>query len=115
MTKITTVKEDDSVTIIEIVGRVNSELEFDLAEKLEECLSEKSVLKIIINLEKVDFINSSALGILLNAHKEIEKSHGRLALSAPSPEVSSLLEITHLNSIFEIFKYREDALEAFKE
>ena len=108
-------KKKGKIWIIEIEGAIKSGMEFDLAEKLEFCLREAEVPKFIIDLKQVPFINSSALGIFLNVFRESEKSNGRFSLCSISNEVDNLLDITKLNSVFEIFKNQEDALDSFQD
>ena len=90
-------------------------MEFDLAEKLEFCLGGTEVPKFIIDLKKVPFINSAALGIFLNVFRESERLNGRFSLCGVNSEVDNLLDITKLDSVFEIFKNQDDALDSFQD
>ena len=109
------VKEKKEVFLVEIEGTIKAGMEFDLADQLERYLHEKKVPKIIIDMDKVPFINSSALGIFLNIFREIERLYGRFALCSVSNDVDNLLEITKLSSVFEVFRNQEDALDSFKD
>ena len=108
-------KKKGEVWLIEVEGSIKSGMEFDLAEKLEFCLREVDVPKFIIDLKKVPFINSAVLGIFLNVFRESEKFNGRFSLCNISNEVDNLLEITKLDSVFEIFKNQEEALDSFQD
>ena len=70
------VKKKGEISIVEIDGAIKSGMEFDLADELESCMHEAKVPKIIVDMKKVPFINSAALGILLNIYKEIESDLG---------------------------------------
>ncbi len=100
------------VYIVHIDGPIKSGMEFDLADELEARMHEMQVPKMVIDMKKVPFINSAALGILLNVFQEIEKRNGRLGLASISTEVDNLLEITKLGTVFEIFRNVEDALDS---
>ena len=108
-------KKKGEIWIIEIIGPIKSGMEFDLADKLESCLHGAEVPKFIIDLKKVPFINSAALGIFLSVFKESERLHGRFSLCGVHGEVDNLLGITKLNSVFEIFKNQDDALDSFQD
>lgn len=109
----TKTKRKDNIFTIEIDGPIKSGMEFDLADELEACMHEAEVPKIIVDMKKVPFINSAALGIFLNIFKEVEKKNGRFGLCSISNDVDNLLEITKLSSVLEIYKNQEDALDSF--
>jgi len=109
------VKKKGDVHIVEIDGAIKSGMEFDLADELESCMHESKVPKIIVDMKKVPFINSAALGILLNIYKEIERRNGRFGLCAISADVDHLLEITKLGSVFEVYKNQDDALDSIQD
>lgn len=108
-------KKKNEIWIVEIDGPIKSGMEFELADELEACLHQSEVPKIIIDLKKVPFINSAALGIFLNIYREVEKKNGRFGLCSVSPDVDNLLEITKLGSVLEVFKNQNDALDSFED
>ncbi len=101
------------VSIIAISGSIQSGDEHQLAEEIENNIPEKVVPKFVIDLKKVPFINSTALGVLLNIYKYIEKLNGRIVLSEPNDDVVKILGITKLSIFFEIFRSTEEAIESF--
>lgn len=111
----TKTKKKNDIWVIEIDGPIKSGMEFDLADELETCLHQSDVPKIIVDMKKVPFINSAALGIFLNIYREVEKRNGRFGLCATSSDVDNLLEITKLGSVLEIFKNQDDAFDSIKD
>ena len=109
----TKTKKKNDIFTIDIDGPIKSGMEFDLADELEACLHDSEVPKIVVDMKKVPFINSAALGIFLNIFKEVEKRNGRFGLCSISSDVDNLLEITKLSSVLEIFKNQEDAIDSF--
>ena len=71
---------------------------------------EQGEIRIIVQLERVRFIDSSGLGALLSGHKNAAAKSGKLALVGCRQQVSSMFELTRLNRIFEIYA---DLNEAF--
>ncbi len=105
-------KKKNDIFIVELDGPIKSGMEFDLADELEACLHQAEVPKIIVDMKKVPFINSAALGIFLNIYKEVERRNGRFGLCSISSDVDNLLEITKLSSVLEVFKNQDDALDS---
>lgn len=108
-------KNKNKIWTAYVDGPIKSGMEFELADKLETVLHEDEVPKLIIDMKSVPYINSAALGIFLNVYREIEKRNGRFALCAISQDVDNLLDITKLESVFEIFKSVDDAQDSFED
>lgn len=66
--------------------------------------------RLIMDLSAVSFIDSSGLGTLLNSRKDAYHCSGSIALTGLQPRVQSMLELTRLNQIFDIFPTLEDAI-----
>ena len=74
-------------------------------------LIEHGVVKIIIQLENVRFIDSSGLGALLSGYKNAAAKSGKLALASCKQQVISMFELTRLNRVFEIYADLNEAFE----
>ena len=101
------------MNIIRIEGAVKAGDEFALVEKTENYIKPNEAPKFIVDLKKVPFLNSAALGVFLNIYKHVEQLNGRIVFSGLNSEVEKLLEITHLSSVFEVFRNVGEALESF--
>jgi anti-anti-sigma factor len=108
--KITTKGE---VNIVRIEGAIKSGDEYDLAEKMEVYIKPGHAPKFIIDLKKVPFINSAALGLFLNIYKHVDELKGRMVFAGLNSDIENLMEITKLSSIFEIFKNVDEAMESY--
>jgi anti-sigma B factor antagonist len=67
---------------------------------------------VVLDLLNVDFIDSSALGVIMRAAGELETSGKVLLVVAPDGPVRRLLEITNLTQRFALHPTRADALAA---
>ena len=63
----------------------------------------------VIDLSKLDYLDSSGLGLLLSLSREYSTAGGRIAL-VTNKTVDSILEITRLNGIFSVFGTLDQAL-----
>jgi len=66
----------------------------------------------VLDLAEVEFIDSTALGTLLNAGGEIEASGKRLRIVCADGPVRRLLEMTNLTNRFQLCPTRDDAFAA---
>ncbi|HEX2346092.1 MAG TPA: STAS domain-containing protein [Gaiellaceae bacterium] len=67
---------------------------------------------LVVDLSRVTFIDSMALGILLEALKRLRARGGVLRIVGPRPDVRRIFEITLLDRIFPLDATRSEALAA---
>jgi len=70
--------------------------------------------KVIIDLSKVDWMNSTGLGILISALTTLKKNQGELKLANVTDKIQSLLTITKLVTVFETYDSVDQAAGSFK-
>jgi anti-sigma B factor antagonist len=56
--------------------------------------------EIVLNLKKVDFVDSMGLGILISIHKRVAEKNAKLTIKNPTENLKRLLNITGLNKVF---------------
>ena len=66
-------------------------------------LIEGGAEKIIIDCEKLSYISSYGLGVLLRLHKRAKKAGGEVKIANVHSRIIELLNVTHLNKIFSIY------------
>ncbi|MCX7098718.1 MAG: STAS domain-containing protein [Methylococcales bacterium] len=74
-------------------------------------LIELGETQLIIDLEKVRFIDSSGLGALLTGYKHAAAKSGKLSLVGCNQQVLAMFELTRLNRVFEIYSDLNEAIE----
>lgn len=105
-------RKQNDIDIVELSGRFIMADTVEVRERLNVLISEGSG-KLIIDLEKVTFIDSSACAVLISAFKNMQIKSGRLVL-VTSPVVQSLIELTRLHTIFEILPTVSGAITALE-
>ena len=107
-----TVRENGNICIINLEGRLDLASGTALKDRVKE-MFDKNINSIHLNLENVEFINSSGLGALVSLMKEARIRKGRLTLSNLASYVQEIFEITQLSHIFELFTTEEEALNSY--
>ncbi len=69
--------------------------------------------KVLVDMGKVIIVNSTGLGILIAALTSMKNAGGMLKLLNVSKRVESLLMVTKLNLIFDVFEDENKAVESF--
>jgi len=98
-----------------LIVRVDGELDLVTSplfrEKVENKLNQYEIIKhLILDLKKVNFIDSSGLGAILGRFKRLSQQGGRLSAVNVSPQVRRIFELSGLLKIMEIYNDRQQAL-----
>ena len=99
----------DKAAIAEIQG----EIDVYTSPKLKEALTkliEQQKYNIIIDLEKVRYIDSTGLGVLIGTLKKVREHNGTICIICTNPQIKKIFNITGLVKIFGIYKNEEEAL-----
>lgn len=94
-------------TVLTVKGEVDVYTAPRLREKLVELVSQDK-LQVIVDLEGVDFLDSTGLGVLVGGLKRLRSHNGDLGLVCSQPRVLKVFEITGLTKVFDI----HDSLDA---
>lgn len=107
-------KEMNGIVVLELSGKVMGGPDANLlSEKLHDLVDKKKT-KVVADLSKVSWMNSSGLGILIGGLTTMRNNGGDLKLVNVTERIKSLLIITKLITIFETFENLEAAVKNFK-
>ena len=96
--------------IIELEGEVDVYTAPQLKQQMINLL-ESGAKELVVDLTKVDYLDSTALGVLIGGLKRMRERDGNMVLVCPSPRIRRVFEITGLDKIFDIYNTAEDAME----
>jgi anti-anti-sigma factor len=106
------VREENGVTIADIVGKLDTATSPAAQERLNTLLKEGKT-KILINLEKLDYIASSGLRVLLTLAKDLEKEGGAFRICGLNKVVQEIFDISGFSSILKVWPSESEALASF--
>ena len=96
-----------------LVIRVNGELDVYTAPKLSEALAEGLAggnKTLVVDLTRVGFLDSTALGVLVGGHKKMAAQAVRLSLVIDDPHLSKIFRITGFEDLFTIYPSVAEAI-----
>lgn len=107
------ITERGDVHILEITGKITiGSGDTELRELIHNVL-EKGAKKIILDLHGLKYIDSSGIGELVSCHTTIANKGAMLRLARIHSRIYSLLQLTQLVTVFQIYDSVEDALQSF--
>lgn len=108
-----TVRTQGDVTILDLEGTLVLGPPVSTFRDQLQDLVETGQKKILINLTRVSFVDSSGIGAMVGAHTSLESAGGHCAFFGTQPRVLQALKMTHMEEIFELHDKEAAALASF--
>ena len=105
-------KGTNRIALLELSGQIDSYTSEEIT-KIIEAHVDKGNFKVIVDLNKVDYLDSSGLSALINAKIKLSKRQGDLRLVGLKGKAKEVFELAGLLDMFEIFDSHEKAFEKF--
>ncbi len=106
-------RDAGDVTVFDVSGQVMGGPDADTFHDLVKNHLGDGKSKILVNLAKVSWINSTGLGILIAGYTSVQDAGGEFKLANISDRIESILMVTKLAGIFESYESEEEALASF--
>ncbi len=106
------VKTANEVKVLAFEGSLDTQTSPDAQTQLTE-LIDGGDKKILVNFEKLHYISSAGLRILLAAAKQLKAADGELRICDLNEVVKEVFDISGFSTIFKIFESETDALDSF--
>lgn len=109
------IEERDSITFLKLLDK---RLIYEDLEPIQQefvNLVEKGARKIVLDLEKVDYLDSFAVGFIMDMYRRVTNAGGRFKLSGLQPRVKKVLAITRVDNVIDIYPDMDKAHAAMTE
>ena len=104
-----------TLAILEMAGKLVDKVEaIEVRVEIDEIL-EEGTSQFIIDLSELEYMNSTGLNILINLMNKARNEGGEAIVVGAKPRITSLFEVTKLNSVFMMKESRAEAESYFKE
>ncbi|MBW1972373.1 MAG: STAS domain-containing protein [Deltaproteobacteria bacterium] len=112
MIQFETYEKDDLLIVKPKVKRLDAIVAVSFKDKITEFINQGKKL-ILLNLNDVNFIDSSGLGAIVTILKRLGRD-GKLYLCYVSEPVENMFKLTRMDKIFKIFDTEEQAIQSVK-
>ncbi|QTA79255.1 Anti-sigma-B factor antagonist [Desulfonema limicola] len=103
------IKQKGKVIILKaLVKRLEADIAEEIKKELSELVNKKTKI-MVIDISDVDFIDSSGLGAIIFTYKLL-KGKGRIAIAGAKEGVKSILQLTRMDRLFQIFENTKEAV-----
>ncbi len=106
------IKEVEGASVIIAEGALDTNTAPELEQEMTKLL-EQGAKKIVVSGEKMDFISSTGLRILLATAQKLKNNNGELKICSLNEDVKEVFEISGFSSILMVYKDQNEALQSF--
>ena len=103
---------DSGHALVELAGEIDLAVVPDLVTEFEFATSQLSPF-VLVDLNRVDFIDSSGLGALVMARRKARELGGDVVLVGAGEQVREVLALTNLRELFAVHDTLDAAVAAF--
>lgn len=98
-------------SVVSVHGEIDVYTAPDLRERLNELVA-SGQYHLVLDLQGVDFLDSTGLGVLVGGLKRVQSRGGELSLVCAQERILKVFRITGLTSVFSIYSVLDEALAA---
>jgi len=103
-------KDVDNTLIVKLEGELDHHVAKTIRVELDEVISNKRSKNLIFNLEKMNFMDSSGIGVIIGRYKKLSKMGGKVAVVGVSEKVDKIFSLAGLYSIINKYENQNEAL-----
>lgn len=111
------VVQQDGVTIIGLgpdYENLDDAVLDDLRKLILNAVDDADPPLVVLDLSHTKFFGSAFIEVLFRAWNRIVKQEGEFCLSGLTPYCAEVIDVTHLNRLWSIYKNRDEAVAALK-
>jgi stage II sporulation protein AA (anti-sigma F factor antagonist) len=99
------------VLIVRVEGELDMHVSTEFRQTVDAALESSGVKHVLFNLQAVNFIDSSGLGVLLGRYKKVSALGGIMFATHIQPQVLQIFELSGLLKIMKLYHSETEALE----
>ena len=107
-------KEPESgIVVLEMAGNIRMGADCERITLETEQLIAKKESRVIFDFSQVDYLDSAAIGMLVNCLSKLKRAGGGLRLAGLKPMVAGVFKLTRLDTVIGIFPSVAEAAQNF--
>jgi anti-anti-sigma factor len=102
-----------TIGILDIRGSLVGDGDTEVLQAAVGDFIEQGIRRVVIDLHRLNYLNSTGIGAIIRVHSTLKKNEGDVRLTGLSDNVQSLLAITRLIDVFEVYDTLPEAVRSF--
>lgn len=108
-------RSEGRVKLLQLKGRLTVDHGAMKFQTVVRELADSGHRFVVLDLGEIEYLDSLGVEALVASYTALAKAGGRLKLANLTPRINRLLEVTKLDSVFEIFDDSQTAIASFKD
>jgi anti-sigma B factor antagonist len=105
----------DRAAVVDVSGSMTARSPLKTLEAQIQELMLQGVVNIVLDLSKVDYVDSAGLGVLMHAYNKLHQKGGSLRLCGVQPRLRKILHTTHTDTLLPVDGSRQDGIAAVRQ
>lgn len=105
-------RQVQQVTVVDLEGRLDSKAVGTVNDEMVSII-QGGAKQIVINLEKMEFVTSAGLRVLVRSSKLLQGSGGKLKLCCANDLVGDVLKTAGFDSLLNLYPSEAEAIQSF--
>lgn len=106
-------RKREGVAILDMSGKLMGGPDAEAFNEVLRTLMHEGIRNFIVNMEKVRWVNSTGLGILISGYTTVKRSGGELKLLKVSERIENIFIVSKLYTVFESYEDEDQAVKSF--
>lgn len=102
----------EGIAIIDLAGEIDLYNSGSLKSTLNELIAQRQY-RIILNMKRVSYMDSTAIGVMVNVLLALKQNKGDLKLAQAEASIQKVMRLTHLDDFLQLCDSEEAAIAAF--
>ena len=103
----------DGIAILDMSGKLMGGPDAEAFNEVLRTIMHEGVNNFIVNMEKVKWVNSTGLGILISGYTTVKRAGGELKLLKVTARIENIFIVSKLSTVFHSFEDEDEALRSF--
>ena len=100
------------VLVVDMSGTLDSTSSGEAGDRIVE-IAKGEHRRVLLNLDKVDYVSSAGLRVILRGAKLLQVNRGELKICRANSLVQDVLETSGFNSLIKVYGTEQEAFSAF--
>jgi len=110
-----TAQEKQGTLVVELQGELDHHAVETIRDDIDQELRRTHYAGLVMSFRNIDFMDSSALGLILGRYRTMSQHQGRMALCEVNPSLRKIFELSGILKILPLFDSEVQALQYVKE
>ena len=106
-------KENKSTLIVKVAGELDLKTAEEFKCSVDQRLKISPPVNLLFNFNRLEFIDSSGLGVILGRYRKLKKEGGELAVCGLSRTIYRIFELSGVFKILPAYRTEDEALSNF--